>query len=81
MVVDKLLYDKFSVGGGDKLEESTVRFLTHLSMLTLTTPLTGSDGDSVGVSNLAKIVAPMVLRFKLANDDLIPIPYKPFNLH
>ena len=33
----------------------------------------GSGGDSVGVSNLAWLFAPMVLLFKLANDDLVPI--------
>ena len=51
----------------------------HLSMLTPTTSLMGSGGDSVGVSNLAWLDAPMVQHFKLANDDLIPISYKPFN--
>ena len=35
----------------------------HLSMLTLTTPLTGSGGDWVEVRNLAWLVAAMVLHF------------------
>ena len=51
----------------------TIKVQMHLSMLTPTTPLTGRGEDSVGVSNIAWLVAPMILHFNLANDDLIPI--------
>ena len=54
-----------------------IRGCTELLIIHLSLLCTGSGGNSVEVSNLAWLDAPMVQHFELAYDDLIPIPYKP----